>query len=373
MLMLSTMDRFAKTYKLLACASEGTGGNDEARLRAMLDAYLVDFVPFDRKRKRASFLVCLDLLRKGGFDLFVLEGTGIAAGFAAIVGRLLYGRRYVLSSGDAVAPFLSSSMPLAWPVFALYEWLLYRCCSGFIGWTPYLVGRALTMGAARGATVPGWAPFPGTRESLAERRQSIRGMLGIPVSAVVYGIAGALVWSDRYSYCYGAELVRAVLRSSSTAVVIVVGDGSGLEKLKQMAGPALGKTIFLPGRLPREQVPGYLAAMDVGSLPQSVDGVGNFRYSTKISEYRQVGLPFVTNETPMSYDLDDGDVWRLPGDSPWSESFVVELSHLMNTLTHEQIAERAQGVASSSNIFDRQLQLRRFTAFLEDVLASVAR
>ena len=366
-----TMDRIDRQYKLLGCASEGTGGNDEVRLRTLLQAFATDFVPFDRRRKRASFQACLGLLRKGGFDLLVLEGTGIAAGFAAILGRLLYGRRFVLSSGDAVAPFLSASMPYAWPAFALYEWLLYRCCSGFIGWTPYLVGRALTMGASRGVTIPGWAPFPGTLGFLAEQRRGTRRALGIPESAVVFGIAGALVWSARYSYCYGAELVRAVLRTNSSAIVLIVGDGSGLEKLKQMAGSALGRTILLPGRVERSQVPGYLAAMDIGSLPQSVDGVGNFRYSTKISEYRQVGLPFVTNETPMAYDLDEGDLWRLPGESPWSEQFEAELSRLMSTMTHEQIRARRSASSASLSTFDCESQLQRCTAFLKDVLASI--
>jgi hypothetical protein len=180
-----------------------------------------------------------------------------------------------------------------------------------------------------------------------------------------------LVWSARYSYCYGAELVRAVLRTNSSAIVLIVGDGSGLEKLKQMAGSALGRTILLPGRVERSQVPGYLAAMDIGSLPQSVDGVGNFRYSTKISEYRQVGLPFVTNETPMAYDLDEGDLWRLPGESPWSEQFEAELSRLMSTMTHEQIRARRSASSASLSTFDCESQLQRCTAFLKDVLASI--
>ena len=61
--------------------------------------------------------------------------------------------------------------------------------------------------------------------------------------------------------------------------------------------------------------------MDVASLPQSVDGVGSFRYTTKLSEYLAARLPVVTGEIPLAFDLDDGWMWRLPGDAPWEERY----------------------------------------------------
>ena len=42
----------------------------------------------------------------------------------------------------------------------------------------------------------------------------------------------------------------------------------------------------------------FLAAFDLASLPQSVDRVGSFRYSTKLSEYLAAGLPIVTSQIP---------------------------------------------------------------------------
>ena len=43
--------------------------------------------------------------------------------------------------------------------FAMYERMLCRFSAGFIGWTSYLVGRAISFGAPRGMTAasgPGW-------------------------------------------------------------------------------------------------------------------------------------------------------------------------------------------------------------------------
>jgi hypothetical protein len=355
-------------WRILGCASKGTNSDDEARLRALLVNFNSSFVPFDRKHKKQGFLTCLRMLKAGDFDLFALEGTGLAAGLAAILGRVLWGRRYVLSSGDAVEPFLTAVMPIGAPVFGLYERALYRLSSGFIGWTPYLVGRALTMGAKRATTVAGWAPFSFDPEEIAEGRRRIRASLGIPDDAVVFGIAGSLTWSKRYRFSYGADLILAAKRAKSEPYVLIVGDGTALEHLKQLAGDRLGKTIFLIGRVPRSEVPHYLAAMDIGSLPQTVDGVGSFRYTTKLSEYRSVRLPLVCNHIPMAYDLDQGDIIRLEGDHPRSDCFLNALASLMDTIRQEDVAELRAAIPPPNDASDRASQIKSVTAFLSDLL-----
>jgi len=309
-------------------------------------------------------------IRAGDFDLFVFEGTGLAVGLAAILGRMLFGRPYVFSSGDAVSPFLTARMKIGAPVFAVYERLLYRCCSGFIGWTPYLVGRALTLGARAGVTVPGWAPYTAVSDERLAARLRIRRQLGIPEDAIVFGIVGTLNWSKRWRYCYGAELIRAALQAGTAPYVLIVGDGTGLEHLRKLAGENLDKSILLPGRVSREHVPEYLAAIDVGSLPQSVDQVGSFRYTTKLSEYRLAALPFVTTRIPMSYDLDRGDIWRLPGWAPWSDEFVAALAALMKGLTHDQVTARRAAVGAE-DVFSKPAQIERATVFLNDIILSL--
>ncbi len=359
-----------RRWIILGCASQGTGSADEDRLRALLSGYESAFIKFNRAQKRQSFLHCLSALRSGGFDLFVLEGTGFAAGIAAILARLLWKRPYVLSSGDAVGPFLSAKFPIGAPLFAIYERLLYRCSSGYIGWTPYLVGRALTLGAKRAVTIPGWAPFETGSEDFDRWRQAIRVRFNIPKDAVLYGVVGSLSWSTRLSYCYGAELIRAAVQSRGSAFVLIVGEGSGLNHLRELAGDLLDKSVFLCGAIPRHEVPCYLAAMDVGSLPQSVDGVGSFRYTTKLPEYRAAGLKIVTGEIPMAYDLNRGDTLIVNGDNPWSKTYIDGLVDLMSTLRVEVlIGERLTSI--KDNEFQREAQITRVTAFFGDLLRSL--
>jgi hypothetical protein len=109
--------------------------------------------------------------------------------------------------------------------------------------------------------------------------------------------------------------------------------------------------------------------MDLVSLPQSVDGVGNFRYTTKLSEYLAAGLPVVTGQIPLSYDLDGQWLWRLPGYAPWSENYIFALARLMKSVTQADIRAKASFVPRNSPLFGRDEQVNRVTAFLSDILA----
>jgi glycosyltransferase involved in cell wall biosynthesis len=330
----------------------------------MFDA---EFFPFAKGKKIQSAKELLSLLKTGKFDIFVMEGTGFAGGLAAMLGCLLWKVNYVVSSGDAIAPFLSARQPLGYSVFWFYEKLLCRLCHGFIGWTPYLVGRALALGAPRGMTIPGWPPM-NINLSLGKReRQHIRRQLGIPEDAIVVGLVGSLNWSKRYDYCYGAELVRARRMAEGQAHVLVVGGGSGLDELRKLAGDQLGKTIHLTGRVAREEVTAYLAAMDIGAIPQSVNSVGNYRYTTKLMEYKAAHLPVITNQIPMAYDMDDGSLFRLEGKSPWDPLFIAALARLMKNVTQAQIQEKT-AKATLLPEFNQGLQISRMTAFIHEIV-----
>ncbi len=179
---------------------------------------------------------------------------------------------------------------------------------------------------------------------------------------------GSLAWNERVGYCYGAELVRAAARVDREDIrVLVVGDGTGRARLEELAGDRLGRSVLLPGPVSRDEVPLALAAMDVGSLPQSVDGVGSFRYTTKISEYLGAGLPVVTGEIPLAYDLEDGWLWRLPGDAPWDERYVEALADLMRTLTPVSLEDRRSRVPRDDPLFSLERQRRQVCGFVRDV------
>jgi len=358
--------------KITAFATQGSGGaevlDDELRLHTLLERFAPSYLPFDRKNKLASFVGVFRSLARGRPDMVVMEGTGIAGGAAVLAARALYGTRYVLSSGDAVAPFVRRAQPAAYPLFLLYEWLLCRCSSGFVGWSPYTTGRALTFGAPVAMTAPGWAPFPQDEARARDARRTTRAELGIPDDALVFGIVGSLAWNRGVRYCYGLELVRALALATSRKdlFVVIVGDGAGRAELEALTTPAMQKKLRLTGRVPRAKVPDYLAAMDVVTLPQSVDAVGSFRYTTKLSEYLAAALPVVTNQIPLAYDLPGDWSFRLPGTAPWDPAFIESLAELMRSVERSEIEERRAETVRALPLFARAEQIERFTQFVLD-------
>jgi hypothetical protein len=351
--------------QIICFATKGADTNEDLRIRHLLEPLSPHEHRFDRAHKLRSFIDLLRTMRRLRPALVVMEGTGIAGGFAILLAKAIWRIPFVVSSGDAVAPFIASSRPGLRALAGLYERALYRASAGFIGWTPYLVGRALTMGAPRAMTAAGWAPYGAAEEG----RDEVRRRLGIPSDAIVFGLVGALQWNARVGYCYGLELVRALERvHRSDVVVLVAGDGSGKARLEEAAGAHLGGRALLPGAIPQHAVPAYLAAMDVVSLPQSVDGVGAFRYTTKISEYVAARRSMITTEIPLAYDMDDGWFWRLPGDAPWDERFISELAALMERISADQIEERRRAMPARLEAFDPARQQRQACAFVTDLL-----
>jgi len=355
--------------KILVVSTLGSGSNEERRVRDLLSGFPTEVFPFDRTRKLSMMWGFFRFLWWNRPHLVVVEGSGIAVGLPLILGRILFGQKYVVSSGDAIGPWVGIHSRFFGKLFTLYEKWLVWCCAGFIGWTPYLVGRALTFGAPRGMTAAGWAPFKRSASDLAGARERIRTQYQIPQNAIVIGIAGTMQWTSRAGFCYGYEIVSAMRNIQRKDVfALLVGDGSGRERLEKLVGPTLKDRILFTGRVPQEFVSDYLAAMDIGSLPQSVDGVGSFRYTTKISEYLDCRLPMVTGHVPMGYDLDDGWIWRLPGNAPWGSEYITAMTKLLENITTNEIAERRMAIPESPPLFDRERQISRTTSFIADIL-----
>lgn len=354
-------------YKVLGFATQGSGGDDELRLKTLLSRLPVRFYPFLKRRKLAAGWSLFRQIVKEKPRLVVMEGTGLAGGLALIAGNMVAKVPYVVSSGDAVGPFISSKAPLLGPLFTLYEKLLYRRSLGFIGWTPYLAGRALTFGAKHGMTAAGWAPFTYSEEEKGRARTRIRESLRIPEHHIVIGIVGSLNWNRRLGYCYGYELVRAVQGlARSDVTVLIVGDGSGRARLEELNG-GRSRVIFT-GRVSREEVPAYLSAMDMASLPQSVDQVGSFRYTTKVSEYLSVGLPIVTGRIPMAYDLEEHGMYRLPGSKPWDPVYTDSMRAFLERITREELRRKSESVTRELPVFDKERQIGKVSTFISDLL-----
>ena len=356
-----------RTLNVAYFATQGDGSGDEERITALLTPLHASRLEFDRNRKARSGITVLQRLLRERPDVVVMEGTGIAGGAAVLGARLLAGVPYVVSSGDAVGPYLGLVSPWLLAPGRVYERLLCRLSAGYIGWSPYLVGRAITLGARRGVTAAHWSRDVLSAQQRVALRAVVRRRLAIPEDVLVVGLVGSLKWNRRNSYTYGRELVEAVRRTSRQDLrILIVGSGDGRPQLESLAGEDLGRRVLLPGAVAPDQVAAMLCAMDVASLPQSVDEVGALRYTTKLSEYLGAGVPVVTGQLPVAYDLDDGWLWRIEGAAPWDPRYVDGMARFLSGLDRSDVAARRAQVPSRPAVFEFARQQTAVTAFIKD-------
>lgn len=352
-----------------------TGGAGDGRRALRLVEPLgaeVTYVEIDRSRPRAeSFRQIRSLLRERRFDLVYLEGTGIVGGLNCIEAHRRYGQRFIVSSGDPVGGYWHTIKGPAWgALFTLYERMLYRTCSGFVGWTPYLVGMALRMGAPRGVTVEGGADLHLFRPGDAEARRLWRAAHDLPEDHLVLGMVGSLKWVPRQQYCYGLELVETLRHVHRQDVsVLIVGDGDGLGQLKQRVSPELADRIRFTGRLEPADVVRAIDAMDIGFITQQVGRLGSYRLTTKLPEYLAAGTPVAMSPIPGFFDYARRAGWALPEAHPASGEFHRACAGWIDGLSREEVRARA---AHARTIAEARLDYddlaERFASFVRFLL-----
>jgi len=319
-----------------------------------------------------SFREIRVLLQPGRWDLIFQEGTGIVGGLNLIRAGWKWSQPYVISSGDPIGGFFRTTRGrLYGTVFSAYERLLYRYCAAFVGWTPYLSGLALQLGAPRAATIEGAIDLSEFLPYEASKRAAIRAKYGIPSGHLVCGVVGSLQWSASQQYCYGLELVEAIrLAQREDLSVLIVGDGDGREELERRVPHHLQERVIFAGRVPADEVVDTLNAMDVGFITQTLDGLGSFRLTTKLPEYLASGLPVAMSPIPGFFDYLHEAGWVLPAAHPGSAEFHQKTAAWLDSLTREEIAQKAQrtrDLAESRFDYDTVV-LPRFQAFMANLL-----
>jgi glycosyltransferase involved in cell wall biosynthesis len=318
-----------------------------------------------------SALAIWKTVQNGRWDLIYLEGTGLPLGLPAIRAARAGGLRYIVSSGDPVGGFFRTTRgPASGWIMEQYERQLYRNSAGFVGWTPYLSERALTMGAPRAATVEGGVDLSRFRPLPAAARRNARESLGLGQAGLVCGVVGSLVWTPRQRYCYGLELVEMLryLKRSDVSILIV-GDGGARPILEQRIPPATRHRVHFTGRLEGNDLVRAINAMDIGFLTQTLDGLGKFRLTTKLPEYLACEVPVAMSPIPGFYDYAADAGWALPARHPASEEFHRECARWIDTLESAGIAAKAgRARLLAEQRFDYAMLGRRFAEFVTAVL-----
>ena len=337
------------TPRQVLCINTGGAGTlDEIRSR-QLAAFLPDAEPtfygVDKSARRKAMGEITRIIASKPWDLVYQEGTGIAAGLPVIAAARRRGQRYIISVGDPVRSFFRVTRgPFYAAPFGVYERQLYRSSVGVVGWTPYLVGRALTMGAPRAATIEGGVDSQVFHPFTPDQRQSARDRFGLPRDHLICGVVGSLTWVERQKYCYGLDLIETLKRVARTDVsLLIVGDGDGKARLEALVPPGLRDRVRFTGRLPATDVVAAMNAMDVGFITQTLDDLGSYRLTTKMPEYLACGLPVAMSPVPGYFDyVGTSAGWALPAFHPAREAFHAACAAWLQTLDRDEVREKAQ-------------------------------
>lgn len=359
--------------RILCIATSGQGGQDEIRIYRLGDSLNADvsYYCVDRAvSKLGSAAKVWKLLTSSNWDLVYQEGTGITAGIVLILLHLFRKQKFVVSSGDPIGDFFSTTQgTIAGWLGTVYERLLYRNCTGFVGWTPYLSGLALSLGAPQVSTIEGgvelniFSPYP------AERLLQTRKKYGVSADHILCGVIGSLNWSDSQKYCYGYEFTEVIkLLNRQDISFLIVGDGPARKRLEKNIPEHLGNRVIFTGRLEKEEVVEAINIMDIGFITQS-GKLGKYRLTTKLPEYLACGVPVAMSPCPGFFDYASSAGWLLPNFPPASSEFHHQCAFWLENLSREEIqakAMNARDVACQS--FDYDVLSQKFSQFVHYLL-----
>ena len=359
--------------KVLCLGTAGKGGQDERRIYRLSKWLDADVSYYFIDRSISKIEAAKDVwrvLRSESWDLVYQEGTGLAGGINLILASLLQKQPYVVSSGDPIAGFFRTTKGnLVGSVFEIYEHLLYRCSAGFIGWTPYLTGVAMRMGAPKAVTVEGAVASDIFYPYSSEKRRLIRQQLGIPENHLVCGVVGSLIWVPPQSYCYGYELVeilKGVKRDDIS--FLIVGDGDGKARMEEAVPEELRSRIVFTGLLPESEVVSAMNGMDIGFVTLFGE-MGNYRLTTKLPEYLSCGVPVAMNPTAGFYDYAANGGWALPEGHPSDRRFLDQCALWLDNLSWQEVNTKKQAaVEVAAKYFDYEVIAPKFRDFIHRLL-----
>lgn len=241
-----------------------------------------------------------------------------------------------------------------------------------MGWTPYLTGAALEMGARRGVTIEGAADLDIFTRHSDSCRSALKQSYGIPEDHLVCGVVGSLNWNELRQYCYGRELVESLKYLKRDDVsFLIVGDGTGRAKLEAAIPEDLKHRVVFTGRLPETEVAQAMNAMDIGFVTQSLDRLGMYRLTTKLPEYLACGLGIAMSPIPGFYDYVNEAGWPLPGHHPATDIFHRECAAWLDGLAWDDVKAKSNAaVHVAAERFDYELIRPRFQRFVQALIMS---
>jgi glycosyltransferase involved in cell wall biosynthesis len=304
---------------------------------------------------------------RGRWSLVYLVDVGMSTTVAAVAGRLLR-LRIVVDTGDA-SYALARSKGVRGPASLSAVWLGEKAAltSAHV---VVIRGRAHArlLGKSRVTRyIPDLPPVTARPKSgdAARTRLALNG-------TTVIGLVGSINWAPRLGISYGWDLVEALAHLPADHRALIVGDGDGLERLKDRAR-ALGvaERCTFPGRVSRADVADLIAAMDIAISTQTNDAVGAVRTTGKLPLYLACGRPVIASHVGEAGELLGPLGWTLRYDGVVDTCYPRRLAAAIARWPRDPAARRKrqeEALALAREHFDQRTWIRELDSLLADLL-----
>jgi glycosyltransferase involved in cell wall biosynthesis len=150
------------------------------------------------------------------------------------------------------------------------------------------------------------------------------------------GLEGAVVvgWSGILRAWHGLDLLLDAAARIPGSRLMIVGDGADRPRLTAHAARlGLADRLVITGRVPHDEVPHYIAAMDIAVVAHDRTGVAS---PMKLLEYMAIGRAVVAPRLPNIQDIISEEVDGLLFDPGSVDALAAALQRLA---THESIRQ----------------------------------
>lgn len=317
----------------------------------------------------ASFAQWLHRLAPDVIYVFDMALAGVIAGTLTSVGRR---RRLIVDTGDAITALARSvgRGPAGLAATAALERLAVRAADHLVVRGTYHREWLAARGVAAtvipdGVDLATFRPLDGA---------AARAGWGI-ADEIVVGLVGSSVWNPRLEIAYGWDLVELLALTRDLPVRgVIVGDGSGIERLRQRASwHGVADRLVLLGRRPLAELPGLLAGMDVCLSTQTNDLPGQVRTTGKLPLYLACGRYVLASLVGEAARVLPPEM-LVPYDGVVDRSYPARLAERVRALAADRtlLARGRDGVAIAARHFDYDLLARRAAAVIAGEPLAVA-
>jgi glycosyltransferase involved in cell wall biosynthesis len=175
--------------------------------------------------------------------------------------------------------------------------------------------------------------------------------------------AGALTPVYELDVAIDAVARLAASRPALDVRFEIFGRGdSELALRERVAAAGLSERVTFRGRVPFEEVPGVLAAADIGLAPTRLDSYTRYSLSTKLFEYGAMRRPVVATRLPLvERTFGEGTVWTYePGDAD-------DLARAIATIVDDAVDRKRRVTRTAKRIAELawEREVGRYLALVE--------